>query len=199
MAQAEWRLAGRAASANARHLALLARMAITWSWPRERDEVLWMIVQRFPAERWAVQALNESYLKSGDTLGLRKLNSELLTRNPDDAAAMNNFAALSLLLNLETDRAHALARGAYLRRTNNAAFASTYAYSLYLLGRGDEGRAVLESLAPAQLEQPTIALYYGALQSTNAPDKAKRSLALAETGTLLPEEKALLQAARKQL
>ena len=74
-----------------------------------------------------------------------------------------------------------------------------YAYSLYLQGRVAEGIAIMDSLKPAQLEIPGVALYYGALQASNAPAKAKKYLDLAEHAPLLPEEKALLVSARKAL
>lgn len=198
-AQSEWRTALRATAERPRKLILLARLATAWAWQREREETLWLLVQRHPGERWAVDALTHSYIASGNTLGLQKVYSELVARHPDDLPARNNLAATSLLLNLQTERAHNLARLVYLNATNNAIFASTYAYSLYLQGRAADGLAVLEALPATELEQPNVALYHGALQSVVAPEKAKKALDLAEKGPLLPEEKALLQTARKRL
>lgn len=198
-AQAEWRAAIRATTEQPRKLILLARLAAAWSWQREQEEALWLLVQRHPRERWAVEALTRSYIAGGNTLGLQKIYAELVARNPDDFPARNNLAATSLLLNLQTDRAHTLARSVYVGATNNAIFASTYAYSLYLQGHAADGLAILETLPRAELEQPSVALYYGALQSAVAPEKARKALDLAEKGPLLPEEKVLLQTARKRL
>jgi hypothetical protein len=49
------------------------------------------------------------------------------------------------------------------------------------------------------LEQPAIALYYGLVLGTNSPAEARKYLALATNGNLLPEEKQLLEAALKRL
>ncbi len=194
--QADWLAATRLAAENPRALGLLARLAGSWQWPREREDALWTLVQRFPAERWALGALSDAFLKSGNTLGLQKFYEELVRRDPKDVVAGNNLAATSLLLHLQTDRAHDLARSVYQQRTNDATCASTYAYSLYLQGHGSEGIAVLKRLPAAALEQPSVALYLGVLQATNSAAEAKRYLDLAATGPLLPEERALLEAAR---
>jgi len=70
-----------------------------------------------------------------------------------------------LLLNSQIEKAHVLAREACLKATNNAAFASTYAWSLHVQDRIAEGLRVLEALKPAQPETPGVALYYGAMQA----------------------------------
>lgn len=198
-AQNEWRAAARAAAEDHRQLAILTRLANKWHWPREREELLWSIIQRFPSERWALESLHETYLAAGDTRGLQRLYAKLVDFNRDDLIAKNNLAAVSLLLNSQTNQAHQFAREVYQRATTNAVFASTYAYSLYLQGRGAEGVAVLSALKPAQLEIPGVALYYGALQSATAPDRARRYLDLAGRGKLLPEETNLLANARRGL
>jgi hypothetical protein len=199
-AQTEWRAAVRATSDHARQLAALARMANKWGWGKEKEEVLKLIVERFPGERWALQSLNHHYLATGNTRGLHKIYSTLVEYDANDFAAKNNLAATSLLLNLQTNKAHEMAHEAWLKATNNVAFASTYAWSLHLQGRTAEGLAVLDALPPERLESPGVALYYGAMQvAVNAPAKAKKHLALAETGQLLPEEKTLLANAKSGL
>jgi hypothetical protein len=53
---------------------------------------------------------------------------------------------------------------------------------------------VLQKLQPAELAQPSVALYYGVLlAATGKPDQAMPWLQIAQTkGHLLPEEKELL-------
>jgi predicted Zn-dependent protease len=199
-AQTEWRAAVRAASDRANQLGVLARMANKWGWDKEKEELLWFLVERFPAERWALQSLSQAYLAAGNTRGLHRVYSRIVDREAANFPAMNNLAAVSLLLNLQTNKAYEMAREAYLKATNVAAFASTYAWALHLQGRTAEGMKVLEALKPDRLEVPGVALYYGAmLAAVNAPAKAKKYLDLAETGQLLPEEKALLADSRKRL
>jgi predicted Zn-dependent protease len=200
VAQTEWRAAVRAASDHPKQLGVLARMANKWGWEKEKEEVLWLLVERFPAERWALQSLSQACLAGGNTRGLLKVYSKLVDRDPANVVAMNNLATVSLLLNLQTNKAFEMAQTAYLKATNNAAFASTYAWSLHLQGRTAEGLKVLEALKSDRLEVPGVALYYGAMQAAmNAPAKAKKYLDLAATGQLLPEEKALLTASKERL
>lgn len=197
--EVEWRAALRASTDKPHQLSALTRLAAQWGWQHETEELLWQIVQRHPGERWALTALNEMYMKSRDTRSLHKLFTLLVDRNPDDVVAKNNFATVSFLLNLQVTKAHQFAREAYAKATNNAAFASTYAYSLYLQGRGAEGLALLDALPPAQLTNSSIALYYGTLSLATKPEQARKYFTLAETGTLLPEEKELLADMRRKL
>jgi Flp pilus assembly protein TadD len=196
--QASWRAAVKAASEGSKSLAALAGMAQAWSWPREQEELLWLIVQRYPGERWALESLKQMYLATSNSRGLHKLNATLATVDADDVVAKNNLAALSLLLNLQTARAHELAREVYSRVPTNAVFASTYAYSLHLQGKTREGLQALEALPASQLESPSIAAYYGVLLAAEGQtEKATKYLDLASRGQLLPEEKVMIEAARK--
>jgi predicted Zn-dependent protease len=196
--QASWRAAVKAASENAKPLAALASMAQAWGWEREREELLWLLVQRFPGERWVMQALNQMYVAAGNTRGLHKLYSTQMSFDANDLVAKNNLAALSLLLNLQPARAHELAREVYSRVPSNAVFASTYAYSLHVQGKTKEGLKAMEDLSPPQLERPNIAAYYGVLLAADGEaNKAKKYLDLAGKEQLLPEEKAMIEQARK--
>jgi predicted Zn-dependent protease len=200
--QKEWLAAVQSCSDRPRALAALASMAGRWGWAKEREDLLWTVINKFPSERWALQSLNETYTSTGNTRGLQKVFSLLVSYNPQDAVAMNNAAAVSLLLNMQIARSAEMAREAYTLYPSNASFASTMAYGLHLQGRTAEGITVLETLKPAQLEQPSIALYYGVLLSALEPpdkEKVKKFLDIAAKGRLLPEEKILLREARRGL
>lgn len=71
------------------------------------------------------------------------------------------------------------------------------AFALHLQGRDKQGLAVLEKLPPAQLAQPSVALYYGVLlAAAGNADQATPWLQIAQTkGRLLPEEQQLLSTA----
>ncbi len=196
--QGNWRAAVKAAADSPKSLTALASMAQGWGWPHEQEDLLWMLLQRFPGERWVMKSLNQMYLTTGNTRGLLKLSSTQAAFDANDLAAKNNLAALSLLLNQQMSRAYELAREVYTRVPTNAVFVSTYAYSLHLQGRTEEGLKVFESLPASQLDMPSIAAYYGALLAADGEnDKAKKYLDLAAKGPLLPEEKTLIDQARK--
>jgi len=120
-------------------------------------------------------------------------------RRPRRDRGQKQFRGYVAAPHLQTSKAHEMARAAYTRFPSNEAFASTYAYSLHLQGKTKDGLKVLEFLKPAQLEQPGVAVYYGALLAANGDgSRVKQYLAIAEAGQLLPEERAIAERARKQ-
>ena len=89
-----------------------------------------------------------------------------------------------------------LARKLYAKHPSEGAYASTYAYSLHLLGHTPQGLQALESLGPQSLETPDVATYYGILLAANREwTKAPRFLDLAKRANLLPEEEDLIASA----
>jgi Flp pilus assembly protein TadD len=116
---------------------------------------------------------------------------------PDTAADKNNLAATALLLKIDVPTARQWAAEDYARNPGDPYAASTYAFALHLQGRDKQGLAVLEKLPPAELAQPSVALYYGVLlAAAGNADQAMPWLQNAQTkGHLLPEEQELLSAA----
>lgn len=155
------------------------------------------IVQSYPNERAARLELELLYFNSGNTLGLHQLYAIMNTHSPDDAADKNNLAATALHLKIDVSKARQWAAEDYAKNPGDPFVASTYAFALHLQGRDKQGLAVLEKLPPAELAQPSVALYYGVLlAATGNTDKAMPWLQLAKTkGHLLPEEQELLSAA----
>ena len=190
---ANWRSAIREAGERLKPMTMLVKMAAAWRWGDEEEELLWLILQRFPTEHWTLQALERRYLAIGSTMGLNKVYSTMLEYNSKDVLAMNNYAATSLLLNLNEERARELAKAAYEQRPDQAVPASTYAFALHLQGRTKEGIQVLEKLPPKQLETPNIAAYYGVLlAAAGETNQARKYLQIASHAHLLPEEKSLV-------
>ncbi len=92
---------------------------------------------------------------------------------------------------------HALALEAYQSVGTNADAAATYAFSLYLQHKPADALKVLEKMKPADLENPSIAGYYGlVLQATGNKSKARKYLDLTAKAKLLPEERTLMERAR---
>jgi predicted Zn-dependent protease len=138
--------------------------------------------------------LERLYFDAGNTAGLYQLYSKQLPRSPQNAALKNNLAATALLLKTNLTQACLWAAEAYAQKTNEPVIVSTYAYALHLQGRDQEGLAALQKLKPEQLEQSSVALYYGVLlRAAGQTNEAARFLDIAQTqGSLLPEEKQLL-------
>lgn len=197
MADDEWRAAVAKAGGRFESLTTLLELSGRWGLPREREDLLWEIIQKFPGERDLWQELERDYFIAGDTRKLNELYATLFSFFPKNANLKNNLAATSLLLKTNLTQARGWAGEVYAQKPDDPLVVSTYAYALHLQGRTKEGVAALEKLKKEALEQPSVALYYGVLLSASGePDKGAPFLALAKArGRLLPEEKRLLREA----
>ena len=196
MADGHWQSAVSAAGERVSALAALLELANRWKMPREQEDLLWRILREYPDARWAQAGLEQLYFKAGNTAGLYQLYLKQQPYYPTNDLLKNNLAATALLLKTNLPQAHQWVAEAYARNTNNPVVVATFAYSLHLQGRDQEGLAAFGHLKPAQLEDPAAALYYGLLLSaTGHSDQAAPYLQIAQSrGQLLPEEKQLLSA-----
>jgi predicted Zn-dependent protease len=194
MADGHWRSAVSEAGERLGALTALLELANRWQLPRAREDLLWRILRRFPDARWAQDSLERLYFDAGNTAGLYQLFLKQLPRSPQNVGLKNNLAATALLLKTNLTQACQWAAEIYAEAPTNAHVVSTYAYALHLQGRNQEGLAALQKLKPSQLEQRSLALYYGVLLSaTGKASEAAPYLQIARTeGQLLPEEKQLL-------
>jgi predicted Zn-dependent protease len=194
MADGQWRSAVSEAGQRLGTLTALLELANRWQLTREREDLLWLIIRRFPDARWAQDSLAGSYFEAGNTAGLYQLFLNQLTRSSQNAALKNNVAATALLLKTNLTQAWQWAAEAYAQSPDNPNVASTYAYALHLQGRDQEGISVMQKLKPAQFHQRSVALYYGVLLSTaGKAGEAAPYIQIARTNSqLLPEEKQLL-------
>jgi predicted Zn-dependent protease len=173
----------------------LERLAAAWNWPTELEEVLWSIVNKYPGEKGQAQTLGTLLYVTGKTRSLLTLFAQEIKKDPKNLDAKNNLAAVALLLNAEEQKPHELAREVYEKKADNPAYASTYAYSLYLQNKAADALKVMDGLASGQLEQPALAGYYAVMLAANGDKvKAKKYMDLAaKARILLPEEKELFQ------
>jgi predicted Zn-dependent protease len=196
-AKAEWELALKAANNQKEALRRLLMLTAQWNWESEAEEILWNIVNRYPDERWAVQTLSKALIDGGRTRPLLSLFSQELKRAPADLANKNNVAMTALLLEANELKPYEMAREVYEKSPTNAAYASTYAFALHLQGKNADALKIMQTLTPAQLEDPSIAGYYGLiLKATGESEKAKAYLNWAFKAPMLPEERKLFERAR---
>jgi hypothetical protein len=188
-----WRRAAQAASDRLGAMTALLTLARQWGRTAEQADLLWAIAARFPRERWALRDLDSLYQSTGNTRGLNKVYAAALAYEATNFVLRNNFAASSLLLNQSSAEAHETALALRREHPADPVIATTYAFSLHRLGKTQEGLAALEQLSPDQLRRPSVALYYAVLLAESGRTKEAKTFAdLARTGSLLPEEKALL-------
>ena len=199
-ADVHWRAAVREAGDRLGPLEALLSMATTRGWDKPKEDLLWLIGQRFPRERWALGELVRLYDARGNTRGLNRVYATIVSYDSKDFQAKNNLAATSMLLRLNLPTAHELAKEVYRQHPEEGIATSTYAYSLHLQGRTKEGLAAMEKLKTEALETPPVALYYGVLlAAAGETNKASKYLELANHATLLPEEKTLIAETAKAL
>jgi len=197
--EAYWRLAIRQASPHLGPLTTLLALANDWNFPEVRLSLLAEIVENFPRERWAYRELVPLYLAAGNTRALNRISELVASGDPQDIVARNNFAGTSLLLKINLEQAHRLAKENLAGRPEDPILVATYAYSLHLQGRTREGLAALENLEADSLTDPSTALYYGfLLNATHQFDRATSVLAVVKRTALLPEERQLLREVERE-
>jgi Flp pilus assembly protein TadD len=195
-----WQKALRLSENRLDALSQLNHATAIWGWTSERIEVLRIVLDEFPEEKWAVDQLMAQLYLEGHTRELVELLSKIQAANPTDAHLKNNLANLLLLRGSEMDKANHLAKEAYKTLPEDPFIISTYAYSLLLQGKPDEATKILTGMKPEYLKIPSIAAYYGAIQAqTGHKNLARACLSFAETAKLLPEEKEMIRLANAQL
>jgi cytochrome c-type biogenesis protein CcmH/NrfG len=196
----QWNEAVKKVAAEPRQSLTLAETVEKWGWRNEAIELLWLVAKDPTKGDEALKTLYNYFAKNDDTQNLYRVLLHRIELHPDDRNIQNNFAQLALLLNLNADRGQKVAREVYEKDPKNAAYASTYAFALHVQGETKKALKVLEALTPEQLHQPEVAAYYGImLAATGDQVRAREYLDLGEKATLLPEEKALIEKARRSL
>jgi predicted Zn-dependent protease len=195
---AQWTEAKTKVSGSADAALMLSETASKWGWNGEAIDLLWLVAKDSAKGEQALQALYQHFVKSGDTQNLYRVLLHLNQLRPGDRDVENNLAQISLLLQMNTDRGQELARDVHEKDPKNPIYASTYAFALQARGETQKALKVFKDFSDAQLREPTIALYYGiTLAAAGDNDRAAQFLELGEQASLLPEEKALLERARR--
>ncbi len=197
-ARLEWGETMKLVGSDAARISALQQEMVRWNWTKEAADLLWQLARDPSRQNGALAALYKFYAERGLTSDLYRVVMRLMELRPDDTGVLNNFAQLSLLLNLNVPRAYDVAEQLHAREARNPAFASTYAYSLSDRGRIGEALRVMNSLSPEELRTPGIAAYYGILL-TAAGEKATAAdyLRLGAAAVLLPEERTALERATR--
>jgi len=197
---AEWGVALNAASRSKGGLISLYRLAAAWTWNTEAEEALWIIVKRYPEEKWAPEFLSSALMTWHRTRSMMDLFNIMLKRDPDNLANKNNLAMTAMLLDAQQYKPYDLAQEVYAKSPKNPSYVSTYAFSLYKQGKFAEALKVMQQLAPKDLESPSMAGYYGLILKANGnKSEAKAYLNRISKPQLMPEELELFNEALKGL
>lgn len=191
LSRSQWHLALEGAATSPQALIQLMQLARRWDWNDRVDDILWKTAAHPSSASSALRQLFGLYSAQKKTTGLYRVSKKLLEVEPENLAVKNNVAALALLLGVDEQQAHRLAAENYKVDPKNPVLASTYAYSLYKQKRIDEARITMEALPPSELEDPSIAAYYGLVLAAKPETmgKAAQYLKAAAKGNLHPEER----------
>ena len=197
-AQTEWD-AAKGASNQSEKLSSLAQTVSAWGWDDETIDLLWALT-KFPDKKTdALRNLYLRYVAANDTQGLYRVLLRMTESDASDLDAKNNLAQVSLLLNAEPAYGRKLAEEVYQQNPANPLYATTYAYALYSKGDLSGAMKVMQSLTEEQLQEPAVSAYYGIfLAASGDLDKARHYLERGEKAKLLPEEKALVDRAKRR-
>jgi len=197
----QWSEAVKKVTADSRYIMMLAETVEKWGWRSEAIDLLWVIAKDPVKGDEALRTLYQYFARKGDTENLYRVLLHNIELHPEDRNVQNNFAQLSLLLNLNAERGQKMAREVYEKEPSNAAYASTYAFALHTQGETRKALKVLDTLTDEQRRQPEIAAYYGIiLAAAGDPARAAEFLDLGDkSANLLPQEKALIEKARRSL
>jgi len=195
---AQWSEATKKVSGNAEAALMLSETASKWGWRGEAIDLLWIVAKDSAKGEQALQTLYQYFIQLGDTQNLYRVLLHLNGLRPSDRDIENNLAQVSLLLQMNMDRGQELARDVHEKDPKNPIYASTYAFALQARGETQKALKVFKDFSDAQLRDPTTALYYGlTLAAAGDNDRAAQFLELGQQASLLPEEKALLEKARR--
>ena len=159
-----------------------------------------MIVNRDPSDQGTVQALSQMLFVEGRTRSLMQLYGQETKLFPSSLSMKNNLAMTALLLDAQELKPYDLAREVYQAAPTNPSYVSTYAFSLYLQGKSAEALKMMKTLKPGELQNPSVAGYYGLiLKATGDRTKARAYLDWTAKAPLLPEEKYLFDQAKAGL
>lgn len=190
-----------ASAGSLNSLRALLRLADAWGDAEGGESVLRRVVQDYPGERWAYEALRLSYTRRRDTEKLFQLYSVWAPRAPENRPVQRTWIMLSLLLNKPGTEVYAAARREYAASPDDTATVLCRAAALRAQGQPADALAVLDAMPVAEWQRPKVALWRGVLLAeTGQHDRARTALQIAMTGQgFLPEEQTLLQTAASKI
>jgi len=192
-----WHSAEQAAADQPEREIHLARLATKWNFPVEAEQLWLRVSNDGPARREALDALFRIYRARNDLPNLHRTAQRLHENSPNETSLAADYARLALLIDQNAAEGHRVAKEAYDRAPREVNAAITYAFSLYRLGRSDEGIQILKQLPPEGLHDPHAAVYAALLLlDGNQIGLAQEYVSAAQSGPIFPEEKKLLDEAQ---
>ncbi|MEO0452649.1 MAG: CDC27 family protein [Verrucomicrobiota bacterium] len=177
---------------------LMAAMKTWADWSEETAELLWDIYENEVYADIALASLKDLYETLSDPHGLMRLSRELMHDRPDQLRYELDFIYLSLLLEIQTQRAHERAAELYQKQPKQLAIAVNYALSQYRQEEPEAALVVLDSLETGWQSNALIQFYRAVfLAASGRKAEAAALYSGAYAQTLMEQEQRLFQDAIK--
>ncbi len=196
-----WREASAAALASEPAAWTLANLTREWpEWQELTEQYLWAAAEKgSTSATWALPDLEHRAEARRDISALLRVARAMCRLEPAADTAMNNRIFYSLLLNSAQPRDHQTIDELAAKHPADPTIVSTQALSLLKRGKTGQALEVLEKLPAEARDSDDLALYYGlALSVAGKKDEAQQRFIRVRADRLLPQERALLEAAKKQ-
>ncbi|HVU22868.1 MAG TPA: hypothetical protein VHE13_02010 [Opitutus sp.] len=196
-----WDMTLDSAAGNLGALRVLQRLAVIWKWGDETERTLWAIARAYPDQTWAHQALYNLYRERKDTNSMRDVMGILRAADSNVPRYQHDWALLSLLAEPNTtwNPAKDIMRQLYESDSQNATYATGYAFALAQAGRATDAIAVTDKMSDNDRAYPPRAPYlafvYGVAKKGPELEKATQ---LGQGVSYLPEENYLFTRARDE-
>ena len=106
-------------------------------------------------------SIGDMYHEEDDNIRAFKAYDKALEYNPENAAALNNYAYFLALENRELERALAMSQLAITIEEGNYNYLDTYAWILHLLGRNVEAKKyMVQALALNRQQSASLLVHY---------------------------------------
>lgn len=194
-----WTAAMEAAKGSPPALRMLLRLTELWEWPAERRQVLLTIARSMPRENWAWRQLISDSLGRGDGEQVWQVYQEWRRAVPGETVVQIEASIMGFLLGRRPVPGVSETAGYVERQPANAGAAVAHALALWRAGRHAEAAAVLDALPRAEFNEPRYGLARGiVLADAGRAAESEELLDRASREPLLPEERALVAAARER-
>jgi tetratricopeptide (TPR) repeat protein len=194
-----WSAAVEAAKGSPPALRMLLRLTELWEWPAERRQVLFTIARSMPRENWAWRQLISDSLGRGDGEQVWQVYQEWRRAVPGEPVVQIEAAIMGFLLGRRPVPAVSETAGYLERQPAHAGATVAHALALWRAGRHAEAAAALDALPRAEFNELRYGLARGiVLAETGRAAESEELLDRASREPLLPEERALVVAARER-
>jgi hypothetical protein len=188
-AAATWADAVASAGESLPGLRVLARVATAWGDAEGAEAAMQAVTRRFPAERWAWEALRIAYSRRQDTLKLHALYDRWVASPLATRTIEQDWVYLAALAGQTSAAVHARAQALRDASPFDPVAVLGHALSLRAQKRTLEAFVAIDGLVGAERETQRARLWRGILlHELGRKAEARQTLGGVETARLLPEE-----------